>query len=33
MLGSMFAGTDEAPGELILYQGRSYKVYRPPFRF
>jgi IMP dehydrogenase len=28
MLGSMFAGTDEAPGELILYQGRSYKVYR-----
>ena len=28
MLGSMFAGTDEAPGELVLYQGRSYKVYR-----
>jgi IMP dehydrogenase len=28
MLGSMFAGTDESPGELILYQGRSYKVYR-----
>lgn len=28
MLGSLFAGTDEAPGELILYQGRSYKVYR-----
>jgi IMP dehydrogenase len=28
MLGSMFAGTDEAPGELILYQGRSYKLYR-----
>jgi IMP dehydrogenase len=28
MLGSMFAGTDEAPGELILYQGRTYKVYR-----
>jgi IMP dehydrogenase len=28
MLGSMFAGTDEAPGDLILYQGRSYKVYR-----
>lgn len=28
MLGSMFAGTDEAPGEMILYQGRSYKTYR-----
>jgi IMP dehydrogenase len=28
MLGSMFAGTDEAPGEKVLYQGRSYKVYR-----
>lgn len=28
MLGSMFAGTDEAPGEVFLYQGRSYKVYR-----
>ncbi len=28
MLGSLFAGTDEAPGELVLYQGRSYKVYR-----
>lgn len=28
MLGSLFAGTDEAPGEIILYQGRSYKVYR-----
>jgi IMP dehydrogenase len=28
MLGSMFAGTDEAPGEIILYQGRTYKVYR-----
>lgn len=28
MLGSMFAGTDEAPGETILYQGRTYKVYR-----
>jgi IMP dehydrogenase len=28
MLGSAFAGTDEAPGELILYQGRSYKTYR-----
>lgn len=28
MAGSLFAGTDESPGELILYQGRSYKVYR-----
>ncbi|AIL32412.1 IMP dehydrogenase [Basilea psittacipulmonis] len=28
MLGGMFAGTDEAPGEVILYQGRSYKAYR-----
>ncbi len=28
MLGSALAGTDEAPGELILYQGRSYKAYR-----
>jgi IMP dehydrogenase len=28
MVGSMFAGSDEAPGEIILYQGRSYKVYR-----
>lgn len=28
MLGSMFAGTDEAPGDVILYQGRSYKTYR-----
>jgi IMP dehydrogenase len=28
MLGSMFAGTTEAPGEVILYQGRSYKSYR-----
>ena len=28
MMGSMFAGTEEAPGEVILYQGRSYKVYR-----
>ncbi|MBU6235636.1 MAG: IMP dehydrogenase [Alphaproteobacteria bacterium] len=28
MLGSMFAGTDEAPGEVVLYQGRSYKTYR-----
>jgi IMP dehydrogenase len=28
MIGSMFAGTDEAPGELVLYQGRRFKVYR-----
>jgi IMP dehydrogenase len=28
MLGSMFAGSDEAPGEVFLYQGRSYKSYR-----
>jgi IMP dehydrogenase len=28
MMGSMFAGTEEAPGEVILYQGRSYKEYR-----
>lgn len=28
MVGSMLAGTDEAPGEVILYQGRSYKAYR-----
>ncbi len=28
MIGSMFAGTDETPGETILYQGRTYKVYR-----
>jgi len=28
MLGSLFAGTDEAPGEVVLYQGRSYKSYR-----
>ena len=28
MLGSLFAGTEEAPGEVILYQGRSYKTYR-----
>ncbi len=28
MIGSMFAGTDEAPGELIIYQGKSYKQYR-----
>lgn len=28
MIGSLFAGTDEAPGETILYQGRNYKLYR-----
>ncbi len=28
MIGSLFAGTDEAPGEIVLYQGRSYKTYR-----
>jgi IMP dehydrogenase len=28
MLGSLFAGTDEAPGEVFLYEGRSYKAYR-----
>jgi IMP dehydrogenase len=28
MIGSMFAGTEEAPGEVELYQGRSYKSYR-----
>ncbi len=28
MIGSMFAGTDESPGEMVFYQGRSYKVYR-----
>jgi IMP dehydrogenase len=28
MLGGLFAGTEEAPGEVILYQGRSYKTYR-----
>src|SRR5579872_2304396 len=28
MLGSLFAGTDEAPGEVFLFQGRSYKSYR-----
>ena len=28
MIGSLFAGTDESPGELILYQGRSFKEYR-----
>ncbi len=28
MIGSLFAGTQESPGETVLYQGRSYKVYR-----
>jgi IMP dehydrogenase len=28
MIGSLFAGTEESPGETILYQGRTYKVYR-----
>src|SRR5690606_32566826 len=28
MIGSLFAGTEEAPGEVEMYQGRSYKVYR-----
>lgn len=28
MIGSLFAGTDESPGELILYQGRTFKSYR-----
>lgn len=28
MIGSLFAGTDESPGEMVLFQGRSYKVYR-----
>ena len=28
MIGGLFAGTDESPGEMILYQGRSYKLYR-----
>lgn len=28
MIGSLFAGTEESPGETILYQGRSYKIYR-----
>ena len=28
MMGSIFAGTEEAPGETVLYQGRSYKLYR-----
>ena len=28
MMGNLFAGTEESPGEMVLYQGRSYKVYR-----
>lgn len=28
MIGSLFAGTDESPGDVVLFQGRSYKVYR-----
>jgi IMP dehydrogenase len=28
MLGGLFAGTEESPGETVIYQGRSYKVYR-----
>ena len=28
MIGSLFAGTDESPGEMILYQGRTFKTYR-----
>src|SRR5690606_15388553 len=28
MIGSLFAGTDESPGAMVLFQGRSYKVYR-----
>ena len=28
MIGSLLAGTDESPGEVFLYQGRSYKSYR-----
>jgi IMP dehydrogenase len=28
MIGSLFAGTEESPGERVLYQGRSYKIYR-----
>ncbi len=28
MIGSLFAGTDESPGEMVLFQGRTYKVYR-----
>ena len=28
MIGSLFAGTDESPGEILIYQGKSYKTYR-----
>jgi IMP dehydrogenase len=28
MIGGLFAGTDESPGETVLYQGRTYKMYR-----
>ena len=28
MLGNLFAGTDESPGEVVILQGRSYKIYR-----
>ena len=28
MMGSIFAGTEESPGEIVLYRGRSYKTYR-----
>jgi len=28
MLGSLFAGTEESPGEIVMYQGRSFKMYR-----
>ncbi len=28
MIGSLFAGTDESPGQVVLYKGRQYKVYR-----
>jgi IMP dehydrogenase len=28
MIGSLFAGTNESPGETVIFQGRSYKVYR-----
>ena len=28
MIGNLFAGTEESPGETIIFQGRSYKVYR-----
>ena len=28
MIGSLFAGTEEAPGEMVIYQGKSYKMYR-----